>query len=44
MMVMATGRERTAAEFEALLEPSGFALQTIEPTASPLSILVCRPE
>lgn len=43
MMVMASGRERTAVEFEALLEQCGFALQTIEPTASPLSSLVCKP-
>lgn len=42
MMVMATGRERTSAEFAGLLEQAGFAIEAIEPTASPLSILVCR--
>jgi len=43
MMVMATGKERTETEFEALLEEAGFKLMSIEPTASPLSILVCAP-
>ena len=43
MMVMATGKERTEAEFAALLKNAGFELISIEPTASPLSILVFEP-
>ena len=43
MMMMATGRERTAAEFGDLLERAGFALEQIVPTPSPLSIVVGRP-
>jgi hypothetical protein len=44
MMVMATGRERTAAEFRDLLARAGFALERIVPTGSPLSIVVGKPE
>jgi len=40
MMVMATGRERTAAEFRDLLAQAGFALEQLVPTRSPLSIVV----
>jgi hypothetical protein len=43
MMAMATGRERTAAEFRGLFERAGFALEQIVPTASPLSIVIGRP-
>ncbi len=43
MMVMATGRERTAAEFRGLFERAGFALEQIVPTPSPLSIVVGKP-
>jgi hypothetical protein len=44
MMVMATGgRERTATEFRDLLDRSGFVLEQIVPTASPLSIVVGKP-
>lgn len=44
MMVMATGRERTAAEFRDLLDRAGFALEEIVPTPSPLSIVVGTPK
>ncbi len=43
MMVMATGRERTAAEFRDLFERAGFALEQIVTTSSPLSIVVGKP-
>jgi hypothetical protein len=44
MMMMGTGRERTAAEFRDLLEQAGFALEQILPTRSPLSIVVGKPK
>lgn len=44
MMMMATGKERTAAEFRDLLDQAGFALEQIVPTSSPLSIVVARPK
>ncbi len=43
MMMMATGRERTAAEFGDLFERAGFALEQIVPTPCPLSIVIGRP-
>jgi hypothetical protein len=43
MMVMASGRERTASEFRGLLGQAGFALEQIVPTPSPLSIVVGKP-
>jgi hypothetical protein len=43
MMMMATGRERTAAEFRGLFERAGFALEPIVATPSPLSIIVGKP-
>jgi hypothetical protein len=45
MMVFAGGRERTEAEFRALLEPAGFALESITPCPGPaiFSILRARP-
>jgi hypothetical protein len=44
MMVMATGRERTAAEYRGLLDQAGFALDQIVATRSPLSIVVGKPK
>jgi hypothetical protein len=43
MLVMATGKERTAAEFRELLEGAGFDLEEIVATPSPLSIVVGKP-
>ena len=43
MMMMATGRERTAAEFRDLFGRAGFVLEQIVPTPSPLSIVVGKP-
>jgi hypothetical protein len=43
MMVMASGRERTATEFRGLLDRAGFALEQIVSTPSPLSIVVGKP-
>jgi hypothetical protein len=44
MLVLApTGRERTEAEFAALLRQAGFALPRVIPTAGPLSIVESRP-
>jgi hypothetical protein len=43
MMVMATGRERTAAEFRELLGKAGFELEQIVATPSPLSIVIGKP-
>jgi hypothetical protein len=40
MLVMAGGRERTAAEFRELYDKAGFVLEQIIPTRSPLSIIV----
>lgn len=42
MLVMAGGRERTAAEFGALFEAAGFELDEIVATPSPLSLVVGR--
>jgi hypothetical protein len=39
MMVMPGGRERTAAEFEALFARAGFKLTRIVPTKSPLAVI-----
>ena len=43
MMVMITGRERTAVEFRDLLARADFALEQIVRTPSPLSIVVAQP-
>ena len=43
MMVNISGRERTAAEFEALFERAGFEVDEIVKTASPLGIVVSKP-
>jgi hypothetical protein len=40
MLVLATGRERTAAEFDRLLTASGFEMTRIVPTGSPAGIHV----
>jgi len=39
MMVMTGGKERTAAEFTALLEQTGFRLESITPTPTPMGIV-----
>jgi len=43
MAMFGSARERTVAEFEELLEASGFALARVIATASPVSILEARP-
>jgi hypothetical protein len=39
MLVVAGGRERTAAEFHGLFQQSGFALTEVSPTAAEVSLL-----
>ena len=43
MMVMHRGRERTATEYRELYALSGFELEQIVPTASPISLIIGRP-
>jgi hypothetical protein len=43
MLVMATGKERTAREFRVLLDQAGFDLEGIVATPSPLSIVIGKP-
>ncbi len=43
MLVMASGRERTAAEFGELYDRAGCELEQIIPTPSPLSIIIGKP-
>jgi hypothetical protein len=43
MMVMTGGRERTAAEYRALLETAGFRLARIVPTATEMSVIEAVP-
>jgi hypothetical protein len=43
MLVLTGGRERTEAEYRALLEAGGFALTRVVSTGSPMSILEARP-
>ena len=43
MLVITGGRERTKAEYEALLHRAGFTLTQIVPTASPFSVIEARP-
>ena len=43
MLVMHRGRERTATEYGELHAQSGFELEQIVPTASPISLIVGRP-
>lgn len=44
MLVQFRGRERTKADFEALLRGAGFSLMRIIPTSTPVSIVESRPE
>jgi hypothetical protein len=39
MMVMTGGRERTAADFAALLERTGFKLESVSPTPTPIGVV-----
>ncbi len=39
MMVMTGGRERSAAEFGALLDQSGFRLESVTPTPTPMGVV-----
>ena len=39
MLLLAGGRERTAAEYQALLEQAGFRLRQIVPTRAPASVI-----
>ena len=43
MLVMATGKERTAREFRVLLDHARFDLEGIVATPSPLSIVIGKP-
>jgi len=43
MLVMATGKERTAREFRVLLDQAGFDLESIVATPSPLCIVIGKP-
>ena len=43
MLVCLRGRERTEMEYRALLTSTGFDLQEVATTASPLSLLVAKP-
>jgi SAM-dependent methyltransferase len=43
MLVMLRGRERTEAEYRALLAEAGFSLTRVIPTSSPLSIIESQP-
>jgi hypothetical protein len=43
MMIVTTGRERTAAEFRDVLEKAGFSIEQIIRTPCPLSIVVGKP-
>lgn len=42
MMVMTGGKERTAAEWHALLNAHGFTIDEIVPTPSPMSVIAAR--
>jgi hypothetical protein len=39
MMVMTGGRERTASDFGALLERTGFSLESVTATPTPIGIV-----
>jgi len=39
MMVMTGGRERSAADFGALLDRTGFRLESVTPTPLPLGVV-----
>ncbi|MBV9181457.1 MAG: methyltransferase, partial [Acidobacteria bacterium] len=43
MLVLLTGRERTEAEFAALLREGGFSLSQVIPTSGLLSIVESQP-
>jgi hypothetical protein len=40
MLTLTGGRERTRAEYEALMDAEGFRFERAVPTASPVSVLV----
>jgi hypothetical protein len=42
MLVDNTGRERTADEYQHLLQQTGFPMDCVVPTASPFSIVKAR--
>jgi hypothetical protein len=42
MLVVNTGRERAAEEYQKLLQQSGFRMIQIVPTASPFSIVTAK--
>ena len=44
MLVMTGGRERTAKEFEKVLNAAGFAMTRVIPTASPFALVEGRPQ
>jgi predicted O-methyltransferase YrrM len=44
MLVMTGGRERTAKEFEKVLNDAGFEMTRVIPTKSPLSLIEARPK
>jgi O-methyltransferase/methyltransferase family protein len=44
MLVMTGGRERTAGTFAAMLQRTGWSIDDIVPTASPLSVLLASPD
>ena len=44
MMTITGGRERSLKQYEALLEGEGFAVERVVTTASPLSVIVARPQ
>jgi hypothetical protein len=43
MLIVADGRERTEAEFASLLDRTGFVLQRVIPTSSPVSLVEAAP-
>jgi len=43
MMIFPDGLERTEAQFRSILEASGFRLESITPTQSPVSVIDARP-
>jgi hypothetical protein len=43
MMLFPDGKERTEAEYRKLLSASGFALHSVTPTQSPVSVIDARP-
>ena len=44
MLLLTGGRERTRRQYEALFAASGFRLDRVVPTASPVSVIVAQPE